>query len=124
MRYDDESLERALEALDLEETPADLHARIMAATVYRPAPVFQVWELWVVAFALAIATWLTLAILGNPLAGGSTTLDAIQAYVEQGPQLLQALVTPHTALWLGAGGLVAVFFTQFGLPGTEMGSET
>ena len=34
----DDDLDRALFALPLEEPPADLHGRILAATVLRPAP--------------------------------------------------------------------------------------
>ncbi len=41
----DDELDRALFALPLEEPPADLHGRILAATVLRPAPTFRVWEL-------------------------------------------------------------------------------
>ena len=45
MMYDsDDSLERALFALPLEEPPSDLRASILAATAFRPAPPFGVWE--------------------------------------------------------------------------------
>ncbi len=62
---DDDALDRALAALPLEEPPADLHARIMAATVYAPAPAgvpVPGWERgWLALFAgLAVCGWLDL----------------------------------------------------------------
>lgn len=58
----EDELDRALFALPLEEPPADLHARIMAATALRPLPTFAPWEwvLLVVAISLTVAltTWM------------------------------------------------------------------
>ena len=124
MRYDDENLERALEVLPLEETPPDLHARILAVTVNRPAPVFRSWELWVVGFALALAAWLVLAITGNPLAGGVATSSAIQRLAERAPELLSAALTPNALMWFGIGVIAAIWFSQLTFPGRGEGLET
>jgi hypothetical protein len=66
----DDELDRALFALPLEEPPADLHRKIMAATVYRAAPAFRTWELWLLAGALALVGWLTFLMLSSHGAGG------------------------------------------------------
>lgn len=97
MRYDDAALERALAALPLEETPADLHRRILLATIDRPA-IFQTWELWVVGAALAVCTWLILTIVATPHITKQLT-DAI----------VPAL-TPSLFLWLSAGAVAAAAF--------------
>ena len=60
---DDAALERALFALPLEEPPADLRGRILAATVYRPALPFKMWEVWVIGTLMALAVWLMIAVL-------------------------------------------------------------
>ena len=57
MMYDHDALDRALTALPLEDPPVSLHARVMAATVYRPRAAVQQWEVWTV---------VTLAALGLP----------------------------------------------------------
>jgi len=117
MRYDDENLERALEVLPLEETPPDLHARILAATVNRPVPVFRSWELWLVGLAVAVTAWLLLAIIGSPLAGGAGTSTAIQHFVDRAPELLAAALTPSALMWLGIGVIASIWFSQLSFPG-------
>jgi hypothetical protein len=116
MRYDDEMLEQALAALPLEETPPDLHASILAATTHRPAPIFRVWELWVVGFALATASWLVLAIAGSPLAGGGSVAAAIQTGSDRIFQLVILAWQPSSVLWLGIGVIAAVWFSQLSFP--------
>ena len=101
MKYDDEALERALNALPLEDTPADLHSRIVAAIVQRPEPAFRPWELWVVGVAFAICTWLIMAIVGAP----SDALRGITQHVEGA---IIAVVTPPAVYWLVLG-VVAAF---------------
>ncbi|MBV8602918.1 MAG: hypothetical protein JO359_15245 [Candidatus Eremiobacteraeota bacterium] len=123
MRYDDEMLERALQALPLEETPPDLHARILAVTVQRPAPVFHSWELWIVGFALALTSWLVLAITGSPLAGGASTSSAIQRVAERAPELVASALSPSALMWLGIGVIAAVWFSQLTFPGRGEGLE-
>ena len=123
MRYDDEMLERALEALPLEEAPPDLHARILAITIQRPV-VFRSWELWLVGLATAVAAWLVLAIAGSPLAGGAGTSSAIQGLVDRAPEALAGALTPSSLMWLGIGVIAAVWFSQLTFPGRGEISET
>ncbi len=61
----DDELDRALFALPLEEPPADMHARIMSATIYRVAPTFQPWELVLLAVAVALVAGLTAYLFGT-----------------------------------------------------------
>ena len=116
MRYDDEMLERALAALPLEETPLDLHARILEATILRPAPLFRVWELWVLGIALATAAWLVLAIIGSPLAGGASVATEIQTGFDGAFQLATLAWQPSARLWIGIGVIAAIWFSQLTFP--------
>ena len=61
MKYDDESLDRALLALPLEEPPASLRAAILANTAYRPAPIFSMTEIAAASGVAAVLIWLGLA---------------------------------------------------------------
>lgn len=80
----DDELDRALFALPLEEPPADLHARILAATVLRPAPAFATWEWLLLVAAIALTAAATVWIftsapgsvhaLGNAVTGGMHAL--------------------------------------------------
>lgn len=107
MRYDDAALERALSALPLEETPADLHARILFAVAQQPQPAFRSWELWIVGAAFAICTWLILAIARVPLFGGAQTANALSAATLHINAAIQTAVTPPGVYWLGLGVLTA-----------------
>ncbi|HEX3549198.1 MAG TPA: hypothetical protein VHT53_02415 [Candidatus Elarobacter sp.] len=69
MNDHDDDLDRALAALPLEEPPARLHARIMAATVYRPAPVASTWEAWLVGTLVALAAWMIWLVASAPNVG-------------------------------------------------------
>jgi hypothetical protein len=79
----DDELDRALFALPLEEPPADLHGRIMAATALRPAPTFATWEwlLLVVAVSLTTAAtaWIFLSAPGSVHALGYAIEDGLRA---------------------------------------------
>ena len=96
MKYDDAALERALDALPLEDTPSDLHSRIVAAIAQRPEPAFRPWELWVVGVAFAICTWLILAIVGAP----SEALRMVTQHLEAA---IITIVTPPAVYWLVLG---------------------
>jgi hypothetical protein len=63
----DDDLDRALFNLSLEEPPADLHERILSATVRRAvAPVaFRPWELWLLAAAVVLVAFITVALLAS-----------------------------------------------------------
>lgn len=101
MKYDDAALERALESLPLEDTPADLHSRIIAAVAQRPEPAFRPWELWVVGIAFAICTWLILAIVGAPS-------EALRIATQHVASAIVMIVTPPAVYWLLLG-VVAAF---------------
>ena len=107
MMYDDEALERALADLALEETPADLHVRIMRAVSQRPEPAFKTWELWLVGLAFALCTWTILAIAGVPLFGGFVTAEALRLGVEHIEDAIMGAVTPASILWLSLGAVTA-----------------
>jgi hypothetical protein len=100
MNYDDEALERALNALPLEDAPVDLHSRIVAAIAQRPEPAFRPWELWAVGIAFALCTWLIIAIIGAPS-------DAFRVATQQVESAIIAIVTPPAVYWLVLGVVVA-----------------
>ena len=81
----DDPLDRALLALPLEEPPADLRPRILAATVLAPPPAFRPWELWLVVTLTACAAWLCIDVVRS---------GAVASW----------LANPATLLWLAIGG--------------------
>jgi hypothetical protein len=112
MTYDDDldDLDRALSVLPLEEPPRTLHARILAATVYRPAPVVRAWEIWLLGSVIALCAWLVWAVLSAPLAA-----EKIGAFVVQGVQQV-GLTSNYTMLWLGIGASAAWWISQLSFP--------
>jgi len=111
MKYDDDAIERALAALPLEETPADLRPRILAATIRRPAPALSSWELSILGVTLALATWLVLAVWGSPLTGGAAVSREIGTFVDRIVAELGAALTPTTCLWLAIGVSAAIWLS-------------
>lgn len=93
----DDELDRALFALPLEEPPADLHRRIMAATVLRPAPTFRQWELWALVLGIVLLAFLAVWTLTLPSAG-SHLADTVVA----GMRAL-GLFSRATYVWLAVG---------------------
>lgn len=113
MMYDDDALDRALAALPLEDPPADLHARIMAATVDAPAsaaPFLPGWELWLVTILSTLAVWLAWLFVSTPHAVDRLTL-AIDRIVESG-----GLTSASTILWVAIGVSAAWWVTQISVP--------
>jgi hypothetical protein len=104
MRYDDARLERALAALPLEDPPAGLRDRILLSTIHRTVPIFLTWELAVVGCALAVCTWLILAIIGSPADFGAqvrvATSHAIDVFI--------SALNPSLLIWFAIGGLAAL----------------
>ena len=94
----DDDLDRALFALPLEEPPLDLHQRILAATVLRPAPTFAPWEivLLVIAVALTAAatTWMFTSSPGSVHRLGADIVAGMRA---------AGLFSRATYVWLGIG---------------------
>lgn len=99
MRLDDDSLDRSIAALPLEEPPADLRASILAATVYRPAPPFTIAELIAGVAVAGLAIWLALG------------MDPAVSFV-----LAQVLTHMTLLLWIGVGVAVTCFTELIPLP--------
>ncbi|MEA2663959.1 MAG: hypothetical protein QOI11_903 [Candidatus Eremiobacteraeota bacterium] len=112
MMYDDDALDRALAALPLEEPPAGLHARIMAATVDAPVPAAALpgWELWLIAILSSLALWLAWLFVTTPHAVERLTF-AIDRIVEAG-----GLSSASTLLWVAIGVSAAWWVTQISVP--------
>ncbi len=94
----DDELDRALFALPLEEPPADMHERILAATVLRASPPFRTWELWLLVGSAVLVGWLTTWMLTSAPDAGLRLTGAIVA----GMRAL-GLFSPATYVWLGIG---------------------
>jgi hypothetical protein len=113
MSYHDDDLDRALAALPLEEPPASLHARIMAATAHRPEPLVRGWEVWLIGTFLAVAAWLTWTLASTPHA-----VDRIVAAVTGG--LETAAVNDYTVLlWLAVGASATWWISQLSVPASR-----
>jgi hypothetical protein len=107
----DDQIERALFALPLEEPPADLHARIMAATIHRPRQIFRAWEVWVIGTLVAVMVWLAYLVFSLPQATdrlGRAIGGLVNAF---GLQLGSGL-----ALWILLGISTAVWISFISLP--------
>jgi hypothetical protein len=65
MRFDADALDRAILAMPLEDPPPDLRAQVLAATIYRPAPMFTPFELVAFLGIFASAIWLAIAMFGR-----------------------------------------------------------
>ena len=109
MTYDDD-LDRALDALPLEDVPAGLHARIMAATVYRPQPAVQGWEMWLAGTLVAVATWLIWVLVSAPGATERIGMTLTRAMDASG------LSSEYTVLWLAVGVSAAWWISQLTIP--------
>jgi hypothetical protein len=94
----DDELDRALFALPLEEPPAGMHQRIMAATVYRAAPAFRQWELWLLGFAVALVCLSTLFLFASSPNAGSRLVDVTVPTLRA-----LGLFSRATYVWLAIG---------------------
>ncbi|HEY5257767.1 MAG TPA: hypothetical protein VIJ12_05245 [Candidatus Baltobacteraceae bacterium] len=103
MNYDnDESLERALFALDLEQPPADLRSSILAATVYRAPAIVTLPEAAALFALVGVIGWVCVSIAmgGMPLL--ADTLFSIQLAVAH------FFTNTVTLLWIASGGGAAI----------------
>ncbi len=108
MNYDsDDALDRALFALPLEEPPADLRAAILTATAFRPAPLFNPWEIVLLGTIVAIALWLGAVIV----MGGSNLF--VESVEKIGGLLNEAFGNLTTLAWIAAGGATALWLSIF-----------
>lgn len=109
---DDAALERALFALPLEEPPADLRGRILAATVYRPALPFKMWEVWVLGTLMALAAWLMIAVLTAVPDSSARLANAAASFMDR----LVSSVSPSILGWIVVGASSAFWISQFTVP--------
>ena len=111
-RYDnDDELERALFALELEEPPADLRQSILAATMYR-VPVgatVRPWEPWLYGGLCAALVWLLIAVVRG------TAAPAVAAATTYGDELLAFFSHPATLFWIAVGAAATVWISQVNL---------
>jgi hypothetical protein len=112
--HDDEALDRALSALPLEEPPARLHDRIMAATVLRPAPLASGWEVWLVGTLVAVAAWCCWLLVRTPNA-----VDRIAAALSDALESA-GLTSEYTLLWLAVGISAALWVSQLSVPASRV----
>ncbi|MHB8147927.1 MAG: hypothetical protein ACYDGM_11800 [Vulcanimicrobiaceae bacterium] len=103
----DDALDRALFALELEEPPADLRSSILAATVYRPAPMFSRAEI----VGLSLITAAILTLIGCVIAGGGTLFAHSVRVLED--SLVRTLSSYTTLAWMAAGGATAIWLSLF-----------
>jgi hypothetical protein len=101
----DDEIERALFALPLEEPPAGLHARILAATINHPRQIFRAWEIWAIGTLLAVMCWLGFQIFAMPHAADRLVQSTAYALDQLGHAMssslgLWALLGLSTAAWL------------------------
>ncbi len=108
MNYDNEdALDRALFALPLEEPPEDLRASILTATVYRPAPIFSVYDLLGLGTIAAVVIWLVVLVAWG---GGSLFVHSLESIAN----VAQQFFANYTTLaWMAAGGATAVWLSIF-----------
>jgi hypothetical protein len=107
----DDDLDRAIAALPLAEPPAGFHARIMAATVYRPEPVVRNWEVWLIGTLVAVAAWLTWLVATTPHA-----TEQLAGAVASAMQMTAGVTTTATVLWLAVGVSAAWWISQLSVP--------
>ena len=110
--YDDDALDRALAALPLEEPPAHLHARIMAATVHAPSLAALAagrtagWEIWLVGVLAAAAVWLSGIVLTTPHVT-ERVIDTLQN---------GGIASMTTMLWIAVGASTVFWISQISFP--------
>lgn len=107
----DDELERALFALDLEEPPADLRQSILASTIYHVpvAATVRPWEPWLYGGLCAALVWLLIAVIRGMVA---PAMDAAASY---GDDLAAFFSHPSTLLWIAIGAAATVWISQVNL---------
>ncbi|MDE2571610.1 MAG: hypothetical protein KGM44_03690 [bacterium] len=104
MRPYEDDLDRMLSALPLSEPPADLRARILAATVRRsipvPVPVVAWWETTIYGMLFALVVWSALAVARAPHAG---------VYVSAAVNWIVSALPPGALAWTAAGAVVVIW---------------
>ncbi len=111
--HHDDDLDRAIAALPLAEPPAGFHARVMAATVYRPEPAVQGWEVWLMGTLVAVGAWLIWLVGSDPHAT-QRIADALVYAVQSA-----GLTSTYTMLWLAGGASAAWWISQLTIPARQ-----
>jgi hypothetical protein len=109
MNDDDfDELDRALFALPLATPPPGMREAILRATIHAPvaSPAFTRAEIVISGCVLAVAAWMLLVVMTDPLRAG-----ALSAQISA---VVRFLADPETVVWLGTGCLVAALFTLGG----------
>lgn len=111
--YDDDELERALFALDLEQPPADLRASILSETIYHVPVTAAVrpWELWLFGGLCALLVWMLVLVMRG--AAGPAAVQA-EAF---GSALGVFFSQPVNVFWIAVGGAASVWISQLNLTG-------
>lgn len=109
--YDDDDLERALFALELEEPPAGLRQAILAGTVYHvPAAVtVRAWEPWVYGGLCAVLAWMLWLVLHG---GAGHTVEQAFSYTDAAVAFFSQ---PANLFWIAVGGAATAWFSQLNL---------
>lgn len=111
--YDDDELERALFALDLEEPPADLRASILAGTIYHVPVTAAVrpWELWLFGGLCAVLVWMLVFVLRGSAGPAAVQVEAL------GNGLAFFFSQPANLFWIAVGAAASVWISQVNLTG-------
>ena len=111
MKYNDDELERALFALDLEEPPSDLRASILARTIYHVPATATVrpWEIWLFGGLLAILVWMLLTVLRGAAGPAISQADTF------GSDLVAFFSHPANLFWIAVGAAATVWISQVNL---------
>ncbi|HKU66168.1 MAG TPA: hypothetical protein VJP85_00140 [Candidatus Baltobacteraceae bacterium] len=113
MKYygNDDELERALFALDLEEPPADLRQSILASTIYHVpvAATVRPWEVWLYGGLCAALVWLMIAVIRG------TAAPAFDAAASYGEQFLAFFSQPAVLFWIAIGAAATFWISQVNL---------
>jgi len=109
----DDDLDRAIAALPLAQPPAGFHARVMAATAYRPEPAMRGWEIWAIGTFVAVAAWLAWLVASEPRATEHLTAALLYAVQSAG------LMSTYTVLWFGVGVSAVWWISQLSVPASR-----
>lgn len=108
--YDnDDDLERALFALDLEEPPPGLRESILAGTIYRQPVAVRPWEMWSLAALCALLVWVAVLLVhGTAIPGFASAETYVGA-------ALATLAKPQMLLWIAVGAGMVLWISQLNL---------
>jgi hypothetical protein len=113
MKYyeNDDELERALFALDLEEPPADLRQSILASTIYHVpvGAIVRPWEPWLYGGLCAALVWLLIAVIRG---AATPALAVVDSY---GNDFVSFFSQPSTLFWIAVGAAATFWISQTNL---------